>query len=137
MKEHAMNPNQWAATLRYTEKEKLEDRVAVVVEYLAKHYPFSQWVISDIDATGRHGGSLTRRLNNEGSLCLSSAKLLDILREDGQVIDLDAALVKDDREFFRILVRDGVSVDTLGTGNPLPSSALGNYDEVKADLFLW
>jgi hypothetical protein len=137
MKEHAMNPNRWAATLRYNGNEKLEDRVALIVEYLAKHYQLSQWVISDIDATGRRGGSLTRRLNMEGSLRLSSAKLLDILREDGQVIDLDAVLVKDDQELFRILIRDGVSVDALGSGSCLPSSALGNYEAIDAELFLW
>ncbi|MBM3239486.1 hypothetical protein FJZ31_24600 [Candidatus Poribacteria bacterium] len=132
-----MNPDKWAVTLRNDEMEKLEDRVALIVEFLAKHYQPSQWVISDIDATGCYGGSLTRRLNDEGSLCLSSAELLDILKEDGQVIDLDAVLVKDDKELFRILIRDGISVDALGTGNLLPSSALKNYDEVDTELFLW
>ncbi len=132
-----MNSDKWAVTLCYHAQEKLEDRVALIVEYLAKHHHRGQWVLSDIDATGHSGGKLTRQLNNEGILRLSSADLLDVLKEDGQIIELDAALMKDNQELFRILIRDGISVDALGTGNFLPSSALGNYHDVDVELFIW
>ncbi|MBI1924206.1 hypothetical protein HYR99_08130 [Candidatus Poribacteria bacterium] len=137
MKGDTVNPDKWAVTLCYDAQEKLEDRAGRTVEYLAKHSHPSQWVISDIEATGRNGGSLTRRLNNEGTLRLSSTDLLDVLREEGQVIELDAVLVKDNQELFRILIRDGVSVDALGTGKFLPLSALGNYHDVDVELFMW
>jgi hypothetical protein len=29
------------------------------------------------------------------------------MREEGQVIELDASLIKDDEELFKILIRDG------------------------------
>lgn len=132
-----MNTDKWAATLHCDDGEKLENRVARRVAYLEKHYQPTQWVISDIDATGRCGGSLTRRLNNKGILRLSSAELLDVLNEDGQVIELDAALMKYGKELFRILIRDGVSADALGTSNLLPSPILGNHDDIDVELFMW
>ncbi|MEZ2235621.1 hypothetical protein [Microcoleus sp.] len=44
---------------------------------------------------------------------LSSSDLLSVLKEEDQVIELDATLLKDGDELFKIMMRDGVSVDVL------------------------
>lgn len=132
-----MEPDKWALTLRCDDHERLEDRVALIVEYLGNLYEPNQWLISDLDATGKKGGQLTLRLNDEEILWLSNNHLVDILMEEGQIIELDATLVKNDSKLFRILIQDGVSIDILGTGQLLPLSVLGNYGLVDTELFMW
>ncbi|MDM3851294.1 MAG: hypothetical protein PT119_15260, partial [Aphanizomenon gracile PMC627.10] len=40
-------------------EEKIENRVYIIVNYLAKTYLESQWLITEIDATGLLGNRLT------------------------------------------------------------------------------
>ncbi|HLO46972.1 MAG TPA: hypothetical protein VK211_00890, partial [Kamptonema sp.] len=129
----------WAITLCYEKQEKLEPRVAQIIEYLALNCELpNEWMIADLDATGKCGDRLTKKGNNQEGLCLlSSADLLSVLNEEGQVIELDASLVQNGDELFKILIRDGVSVDLLGSGEVLPLSVLGKYVTVDKSLFLW
>jgi hypothetical protein len=127
----------WAVTLCCEAEEKLEWRVAKILEYLDKNYLLKQWVISDIEATGSYGNCLTARCNNEKIFQVSTADLLEVMREEGQVIELDASLIKDDEELFKILIRDGVSIDLLGSGEMMPLTVLGKYVYVDKELFMW
>jgi hypothetical protein len=67
------------------------------------------------------------QLNDEEQLYLSSSEFLAILKEDGQVIDLDAAMLLSRQPLFKIIIQDGSSVDILGRGKLLPSDVLGAY----------
>ena len=128
----------WAVTLCCEDNEKLEARVARIVEHLARYYEEpKQWEIADLDATGSLGNRLTRQGNDRDALYLSDWELLEMLQEDGQAIELDAALVKNGQKLFKISIRDGCYLDVLGTGEILPNSVLGNYNKVDRELFLW
>ncbi len=127
----------WAVTLCCEAEEKLELRVAKILEYLDKNYLLNQWLISDIEATGSYGNSLTARCNNQEIFQVSTADLLEVMTEEGQVIELDASLIKDDEELFKILIRDGVSIDLLGSGKMMPLMVLGKYVYVDKELFMW
>jgi len=128
----------WAVTLCCEEQEKLEERVAKIVEYLAENCALSnEWVIYEIDATGRCGDRLTKKGNNQEIFSLSISDLLSVLNEDGQVIELDASLIECGDEVFKIVIRDGMSVDVLGSGEVLPLSVIGKYTFVDNSWFLW
>jgi len=127
----------WAVTLCCEAEEKLELRVAKILEYLDKNYLLNQWAISDIEATGSYGHCLTVRCNNVEIFQVSTADLLEVMTEEGQVIELDASLVRDDEELFKILIRDGVSIDLLGSGEMMPLTVLGKYVYVDKELFMW
>jgi len=128
----------WAVTLCFSEQEKLESRVAKIVEYLAENSDLSnEWVISNIDATGRCGDRLTKKGNNQEVFSLSTWDLLGVLNEEGQVIELDASLIKSGDEVFKIMIRDGISVDVLGSGEMLPLTVIGKYVAVDNSCFLW
>lgn len=127
----------WAVTLCCQAEEKLELRVAKIVEYLDRNYLLNQWEISDIEATGSYGNSLTARCNDRETFQVSTSDLLEVMREEGQVIELDASLIKDDEELFKILIRDGVSIDVLGSGEMIPMTVLGKYVYVDKELFMW
>lgn len=128
----------WAVTLCCEEQETLESRVAKIVEYLAENWGLSnEWVISDIDATGRCGDRLTKKGNNQEVFSLSTSDLLGVLNEEGQVIELDASLIKSGDEVFKIMIRDGISVDVLGSGEVLPLTVIGKYVAVDNSYFLW
>lgn len=101
----------WAVNLCCEAEEKLELRVAKIVGYLDKNYLLKQWAISDIEATGSYGNCWTARCNNQEIFQVSTSDLLEVMREEGQVIELNASLIKDDEELFKILIRDGVSID--------------------------
>lgn len=126
----------WAVTLCCEAEEKLELRVAKIVEYLDKTYLLKQWAISDIEATGSYGNCLTARCNNLEIFQVSTCDLLEVMREEGQVIELDASLIKDGEELFKILIRDGVSIDVLGSGEMMPLTILGKYVYVDKELFM-
>ncbi len=128
----------WAVTLCCEEQETLESRVAKIVEYLGENWDLSnEWVISDIDATGRCGDRLTKKGNNQEVFSLSTSDLLGVLNEEGQVIELDASLIKSGDEVFKIMIRDGISVDVLGSGEVLPLTVIGKYVAVDNSWFLW
>ena len=62
---------------------------------------------------------------------------LGLFQEEGQVIELDATLIQSQQSLFKIIVRDGISIDVLGTEKILPKEILGNYCLVDSNLFLW
>ncbi len=143
MKYQTSTPSQnvsqkWAVTLCCEEQEKLESRVAKIVEYLAENRDLStEWLISDIDATGKCGDRLTKKGNNQEVFSLSTWDLLGVLHEEGQVIELDASLIKSGDEVFKIIIRDGISIDVLGRGEVLPLTVIGKYVVVDNSCFLW
>jgi hypothetical protein len=132
-----MKNSSWAVTLNQTPEERLEERVVSIADHLAKAYKDSQWQVSDLDATGKYGGRLTLQLNKEEQLDLSSSDFLTMLKEDGQVIDLEVVMLVNKKPLFKILIQDGSSVDVLGRGELLPSSVLGECEAVDPKLFLW
>lgn len=130
--------NKWAVTLFCKDSEKLESRASKIVAYLAKEFKLNySWVISDIDATGEVGDRLTQEGNHLGNLQLTVSEMLALLQEDGQVIELSATLVENHQELFKVLIRDGGSIDVLGTGELLPKAILGDYVMCDRALFLW
>ena len=56
---------------------------------------------------------------------------------EGQAIELGATLVKDERECYKIIIRDGLSIDVLGSGELLPTTVLGKYIPMDRELFMW
>jgi hypothetical protein len=132
-----MDSNLWAVTLNPTTKERLEERVASIADYLSKTYSEGLWQVFDLDATGEGGSRLTSKLNEEEKIYLRSSDFLNVLTEKGQVIDLEAAILVAQQPLFKIIVQDGTSVDVLGRGNLLPSGVLGAYEPSEPRLFLW
>ncbi|MDB9310685.1 hypothetical protein PN471_19070 [Aphanizomenon sp. CS-733/32] len=124
-----------AFTLVIQPGEKIENRVYIIVNYLAKTYLESQWLITEIDATGLLGNRLTSILNNQENTTISSSDFLQLLQEEGQILDLEATLVKSYQEIITIFIRDGYSVDILGVTELLPVNVLNNCIQVDANLF--
>ncbi len=127
----------WAVTLSLNPREILENRICVIVNYLSKCYPNGYWKLLEMDATGSLGNQLTHSLNKSQIVTLSFLELLRVLKEEGQVIDLDISFIYREQELIKILVQDGVSVDILGRGEILPIKILGDYQKVDINLFLW
>ena len=124
-----------AFTLVIKPEEKIENRVYIIVNYLAKTYLESQWLITEIDATGLLGNRLTSILNNQENTTISSSDFLQLLQEEGQILDLEATLVKSSQEIITVFIRDGYSVDILGVTELLPVNVLNNCIQVDANLF--
>ncbi|MFM5891550.1 MAG: hypothetical protein ACKPFD_00375 [Dolichospermum sp.] len=124
-----------AFTLVIQPEEKIENRVYFIVDDLARNYPQSQWLITEIDATGLLGNSLTSILNNQENITISASDFLQLLQEEGEIIDLEATLIKNTQEIITIFIRDGYSVDIFGLTELLPVHILNDYIEVDANLF--
>ena len=124
-----------AFTLVIQPEEKIENRVYIIVNYLAKTYLESQWLITEIDATGLLGNRLTSILNKQENITISSSDFLQLLQEEGQILDLEATLVKNSQEIITVFIRDGYSVDILGVTELLLVNVLNNCIQVDANLF--
>jgi hypothetical protein len=59
------------------------------------------------------------------------------LLKEGQIIELEARLIARSKEAVQIIVRDGFSVDVLGSAIMIPDQILGDFISVDPDLFLW
>jgi hypothetical protein len=128
----------WAVTLRLGPNETLETRLASIVEYLESSLGRVSWQLSDLDATGPRGDELTQMLNQKGQLNISSADLLRMLREPGQVIELDAQWLREGERIVQLIVRDGTSVDVLGAADiDLSATVLGDHVSQDPTLFRW
>ena len=105
---------------------------------MAKTYPQSQWKITEIDATGLLSNFLTHTLNNQQNTIIPAHEFLQIFQENGQILDLEATLIKnhqEQQEIITILIRDGYSVDILGFTELLPVNVLKDFISVDPHLF--
>jgi hypothetical protein len=127
-----------AITLVINPEEKIENRVFLIVDYLDKTYLQSQWIITEIDATGLLGNCLTHTLNNQQNTTIYPQQFLQILQENGQILDLEATLIKNPQapqDIITIIIRDGYSVDILGYTELLPVNVLKDFISVDPHLF--
>ena len=132
-----MKSEKWAVTLTVEPQERLESRLVRIVEYLAHDYRHVSglWVFSDLDATGRLGDRWTAELNEEENVFVNAEEFLALLKE-GQIIELEARLMASRRKSVEIIVRDGFSVDVLGSEITIPDQILGDFISVDPALFL-
>ena len=133
-----MKSEKWAVTLTLKPQERLESRLVRIVEYLAHDYRHVSglWVFSDLDATGRLGDRWTAELNEKERILVTCEKFLALLKE-GQIIELEARLIDRPKKSVEIIVRDGFSVDILGSAIIIPNEILGNFTSVDPELFFW
>ena len=133
-----MKSEKWAVTLALEPQESLELRLARIVEYLAHDYRrvLTLWEFSDLDATGLLGDRWTAELNEKEYVYVSTDQFLALLKE-GQIIELQARLIARSKKSVEIIVRDGFSVDVLGSAIMIPDQILGDFISVDPELFLW
>ena len=132
-----MKSEKWAVTLTLEPQERLESRLVRIVEYLAHDYRHVSglWVFSDLDATGCLGDRWTAELNEKEYVYVRTDQFLALLKE-GQIIELEARLMASRRKSVEIIVRDGFSVDVLGSAIMIPDQILGDFISVDPALFL-
>lgn len=123
----------WVKNLLISENETIEKRIRTILEYILCTHASDRSLIRDIDATGKLGDKLTRRINNKEKIELNKSELLSLLSEDGQIIELDILIGSPPR--FQILVIDGNDVDILGN-EELPLEALGKHSNGDLTLYL-
>ena len=127
----------WAITLDIGDDERLESRVLAITEHVTAPLEQTSWSVEDIDASGPLGNKLTQLLNETRPVRITTRALSEVLNEDGQIIEMDATLEKDGDRVLRIVVRDGISVDVLGTGQPPDPNVLGKHRAIAPELFFW
>jgi hypothetical protein len=131
-----MKSGKWAVTLTLEPQERLENRLVRIVEYLAHDYRHVSglWVFSELDATGCFGDRWTAELNEEENVFVRTEQFLALLKE-GQIIELEARLIANRKKSVEIIVRDGFSVDILGSDIIIPNEILGDFTPVDPELF--
>ena len=138
---------QWAVTLLLNPQERLEDRLGTIIRYVLNvflDHLDKQWLISDLDATGKLGHYWTQKLNQIPALNLASPEFLALLDEDGQILELEATLIHPNdhhQALFTIFVRDGDTVDVVSfvsreSMSSIPHQILGDYREIDPQLFV-
>lgn len=131
-----MKCKKWAITLVVNSQEKLEHRLFKIVICLVPCYFLDKCRIFELDATGNLGDQLTNELNHKNFIYLSSGEFLNLLHQEGQIIELEATLMEKEQELFKIIIRDGISVDILGSGKMIPRHILGDFISLDPELFL-
>ncbi len=124
----------WAISLIINAEKSVEERVKSILMYIQETSADVFYVISEVDATGKLGSELTKRLNGKGSeKNLSSEQIFAIFNEDGQVFEMELSV--QGSSDYRIIITDGMHVDVLGDGARLPESIAVPYEEMDVNLF--
>ena len=125
----------WVVTLIINADQTIEERLRGLVDYIFKRDKIENILIYDIDATGKKGNLLTKKMNSlkGGYLALDKNELSILMSESGQIFELDLYLKSSYQ--FRIVVRDGSVIDLLGTGEMIPMEAIGNYEQIDINLY--
>jgi hypothetical protein len=125
----------WAITIILSEEEVIEKRLNEIVSYIISNNQIRHCLIFDIDATGYIGNQMTQRLNiNKDPIVISNKELSTLISEEGQIFELDLIL-KNSFE-YRIIIRDNYYLEIIGSGQRLPNTILGSYEDLDINLFL-
>jgi hypothetical protein len=122
----------WAKVLKIDPSDSIEKRLR---DILWKFYSQSgdiKCIIYDIDATGKNGNELTKRINSGEEIESKLSVLVNVLEEDGQVFELELSVLAEG--IFKVLITDGQHIDVLGENKSI-IPFLGDYDELEADSF--
>jgi hypothetical protein len=124
----------WVESLILDNALSVEYRVKMILEYIFSTGGHFRCVIKNIDATGLTGNKFTKILNLENhTIFITELELMRMFSEDGQIFELD--LLIDGSRNFRIIVRDGNSVDILGDTEKPSENILGKSFENNINYF--
>ena len=124
----------WAKSLKLASNFDIEKRVERILEFISNSDPFANCYLSDLDATGLFGSPITKELNIKGLANYSISDVLKIFKEDGQVFEMQLKM-ESKIGIFEIIIRDGSSVDILGSNDTLPLSVFEDFEELNVYLF--
>jgi hypothetical protein len=124
----------WAISLSISAEKSVEERVKSILLYMHKALRNADYMVSEIDATGKFGDQLTKRLNKyKRGARLTWDEIFTLFNEDGQVFEME--LLVQETACYRIVITDGMHVDVLGDGERLPESITVPYEEMDVNLF--
>ncbi|WP_017327646.1 hypothetical protein [Synechococcus sp. PCC 7336] len=148
-----MNSQPWAVTLIDRGEGNLEERLEKIIEHIgslhqidsagrlstsiASGHKLPFWKIEDLDSTTENTSDIISKLDECGSVEIATQQFVEILKKDGQIVELSAKLCDRDKDIYWIIVRDGISVDILGYGEVFSNDVLGEYRAVSPVLFNW
>ena len=129
-----MDGTTWNIALKLPAKKPVEPLVAQVIRHVDHVHPEAEWVIQDLEAIDPKGGKLGNEIDERGALVTTPAKLLDLLGNDGQVVELDVIVTHNQETFCRLIVVDGAHVMLVGKNALPPETAVGPYTELARGL---
>jgi hypothetical protein len=124
----------WAIELTISDQDTIEQRLQPILGYISSTNKIMNIQMKDIDATGKIGDLLTKKLNlKQGPLTVEANDLNSLITEEGQIFELDL-LLKSDSD-YRIIIRSCGSIDILGNGKLLPAEIIGEHEVLDIKLF--
>jgi|GEM_PF-1422275 len=124
----------WIISLTLDAGDSIEKRLESVLDYIFDKDENIKVFVSDIEATGTIGDSLTRKSDqNREGFDSSKDELLSVVSEQGQIFELEAYFSNSKK--FIVIVRDGGLIDFLGDNNKPSTEDVGPYIEGDLEQF--
>lgn len=124
----------WVKSVVIEPEQSIESRLKEILLKMYDLYGHIQFIVYDIDVTGKLGNELTQKTNRGEKVLLDVSVFIALLEEDGQVFELDA--YTNEIGFCRILITDGIDLEFLGSED---SNAiiglLGKHSDLDPELF--
>jgi len=127
----------WAISLILNNNRDIDSKIKNFLDFFLFPNISYEYFLEDLEATGPLGNELSDKIEQGvKDLRMNKSELVQLLEEDGQLIEFELHVKLDVRDQFIIIVRDGDILDILGTG-PRPSELqVGPYRDMDINLFL-
>ena len=127
----------WIISLIINNERSIESAISSFLNYFISPNLSYDFFLNDLEATGPLGNELSNKIGKGvKDLKLDKNELVQLLREDGQLIELELRIKLDNNNQYVIIVRDGDVLDILGNG-PKPSELqVGPYQDMDVNLYL-
>jgi len=115
--------------------ETIEDRCLAFLNFLRSRYKRLICFLDRLDATGKYGIFLSELVEEEEIFEVSIDGLIELFKEDGQVIELNLVVEADDIGLL-IQIIDGTHVNIISDSYAIiESEALGSFNYLDIRLF--
>jgi|GEM_PF-2390165 len=130
------NETRKAVALKLLKGERLEDRIRTLLFFVKTEYSNLVFFVCDIDATGALGCELSDLIELDKSLKLDFSSLINLLTEDGQIIELMMKVADSVSTIMEVMVRDGQDINVISSEDRIfHENALGSFDFLDVGLF--
>lgn len=92
-------------------------------------------IITWLDASGEAWDDIVEQTDEDEEAEIPMREFIERLKADGEIMDLEANLLKDEEQILQVAIVDGNSVDIIGAGTKPNADTFGPHQDITSEYF--